>query len=567
MRIPGTRRARSNPPAPLPVGSRSEETAPTMADASGPPSTPEPLPWTKGIAPRYIALFLLIVFHDQLALKTLAVGGLAPAALGATIGGVLAFLLLFYTPAMWGLRSHRGLIGIAASTFGKRGSVWLPGALLGVVEVVWFAVTLFYAVDLAFRALSTIGLLDPTHLDPIRWQGLTLAGPLFFWVALAWSIASALIGTLAFRLTAAVMAGYQPFPAIVLGLVAIWAMPGLVGFEPLGYDPETAEAVADPSWFAFLMMVQLVFGFFATFGAMGADWGASSRNVDDVRWGGLVGVAFAATVLATLALLIVAGANGREPSPEGLRGNLATQQRLIAARSGSNLAGTPESAAVAVREVGGRNYSVRYVLQHGLGGIPGGIALIVLSLALLGPACFAPYVIGRRLHETWPVWPRWGWSVAGAVATWPIIGLRWPIRLESIFGVLGALFAPVVGAFAADALRHRGHWPGARQGINPAGWVAWLVGVIVGLVPWVGPALGFAGASRFQPAALMAFGAAFVTYLALAIVGLESRVQPPEVSATQQETTTLDTEATAQAPGQVEAGLESAILPEGTPGQ
>ena len=51
------------------------------------PAPPEPLPWTKGIGPRYIALFLVIVYYDQLAPRTLAVGGLGPAVMGATVGG------------------------------------------------------------------------------------------------------------------------------------------------------------------------------------------------------------------------------------------------------------------------------------------------------------------------------------------------------------------------------------------------------------------------------------------------------------------------------------------------
>ncbi len=427
---------------------------------------------------------------------------------------------------MWGLRARRGLDGIAAGTFGVRGAIWLPGVLLGVVEVIWFGVTLYYAVDLAIRSLSAFGLLDATHLDPVRWRGFTLAGPLFFWVVLAWSIASALIGTLAFRLTAAVMAGYQPFPAIAIGLVAVWAMPGVVEFRPLRYDPVTAEAVAEPSRFAFVMMVQFVFSFFATFGAMAADWGAASRGEDDVRWGGFVGVAFAATVLATLALLIVAGGNGRKPLPEGLRRDVAAQERLIEARSGSLRGGSLESARVAVREAGGRNYTVRHVLQYGLGGLAGGLALIVLNLALLGPACFAPYVIGRRLNDACPVLPRWAWSMAGAVATWPMIAFRWPARLEPILGLLGALFAPVVGALAADAFRHGGRWPGSRDGINPAGWLAWIAGVTVGLVPVAGPTLGWEAGSRVQPASVLAFAVAFVTYFGLAIAGVESKLDP-----------------------------------------
>jgi cytosine permease len=451
---------------------------------SQPSEPPDALPWTRGVAPRYIALYLLIVYFDQLAVSTLPVGGLAPAALGTTVGGVLAFLLLFYPPAILGWKSRRPLEGVAQGAFGVRGALWVPGVLLGLAQVLWFAVTLYYAVDLALRALATLGLIDAGHLDVWNVGGLRLAGPLFLWVALAWAIASAVIGTVAFRLTAAVMAGYQAFPAIALGLVMLWAIRGAPAFVPSGIDPASGEAAAKPWTFSFVMALQHVFAFSATFGAMAADWGAASRRADDVRLGGFVGVALASTVLGTLALLTVAGALG------GHGGQ------------------------------GPGDFTVRHALQRELAGPPGGVALIVLNLALLGPACFTPFVIGRRFHEAFPRVPRAGWSLIGAVATLPLIAFRIPARLGPVFAVLGALFAPVVGALAADAARGGGAWPGPRRGVNLAGLVAWAVGLGVGLVPVVGPGLGLADAAFFQPAALLAFASAFVTYFALAIAGL-----------------------------------------------
>src|SRR3954452_12449806 len=62
---------------------------PTMTDLTGTtPSSPSPaapailelerMPWHTSTAPRYIGLFLWVVFFDQLGRRTLPVGGLLP---------------------------------------------------------------------------------------------------------------------------------------------------------------------------------------------------------------------------------------------------------------------------------------------------------------------------------------------------------------------------------------------------------------------------------------------------------------------------------------------------------
>jgi cytosine/uracil/thiamine/allantoin permease len=63
------------------------------------------------------------------------------------------------------------------------------------------------------------------------------------------------------------------------------------------------------SYLGFTMLVQIVVGFFATAGAAGVDFGMSSRNERDVRWGGLVGILLAVLVAGGLPLLSVAGAH------------------------------------------------------------------------------------------------------------------------------------------------------------------------------------------------------------------------------------------------------------------
>jgi hypothetical protein len=66
---------------------------------------------------------------------------------------------------------------------------------------------------------------------------------------------------------------------------------------------------------------------------------------------------------------------------------------------------------------------------------------------------------------------------------------------------MGAAFAPVAGAMAAEYLATAGLARPAR-GINPAGMAAWLAGLAVGLVPTVADSAGLMPWWKLQPAAL-----------------------------------------------------------------
>jgi cytosine permease len=149
--------------------------------------------------------------------------------------------------------------------------------------------------------------------------------------------------------------------------------------------------------------------------------------------------------------------------------------------------------------------------------------LLVFGLALLGPTCFTPFVYAQKFATVAPRLPRWAWSGIGAAIAWPLIAIGAPQRTDLVFGLLGAAMAPVVGALAADYVRCRGAWPGPRRGVNLAGVAAWVVGLVVGLLPYLGSATGSTRLRNLQPAAVLAFVAAFLTYALLASVGL----QPP----------------------------------------
>ena len=457
--------------------------------------------WQHGLAPHFIGLFLWVVFFDRLAPATLAVGGLGWSALGALAGGLLSFLLLYQAPALWGQRTGRGLEVLGSGTFGASGSVWITGVLIGLAEVVWFAVATYYATDLTLQGLVSCHLIEPRALRPILLGHWTFQGPLFLATSLAWSFAAALTGHYLIRIISALMNIYPIFPALMLGTVVVLTLTGVSSFQPLA----AVAAPAAGGWngnrngpHAFLMMIQLVMGFFAMAGVMSADWGAASRTPRDVTLGGLVGVVFSSTIVATLALLSVAGAAGRMPAPT-----------------------VPPNAG---------DLTFHASVSQAIGGTLGGVVLLIFGLGSLAPATYSAYVFGRRFAAVRPRFSALRWSLIGTVAAWPFVATGAAGRIETVFGLMGAVFAPIAGALAADATRraHSGTWRGPRPGTNMAGLLAWALGLAVGLVPTIAASWGFEPGTRFQPASLFAFLTAYIAFKALAALGAEPPAVKPE---------------------------------------
>lgn len=97
----------------------------------------------------------------------------------------------------------------------------------------------------------------------------------------------------------------------------------------------------------------------------------------------------------------------------------------------------------------------------------------------------------------------------------------WALDVIPFFDVIGASFGPVCGAMVADYLLSRGKWAGPRAGFNPAGWISWGVGFVVGALNVVLKLLGQPPVIPCAPVAAFAVG--FVLYYVLAKAGLESK--------------------------------------------
>ena len=119
----------------------------------------------------------------------------------------------------------------------------------------------------------------------------------------------------------------------------------------------------------------------------------------------------------------------------------------------------------------------------------------------------------------------------GAIVSIILAVTGWAGQLPSVFGLIGASFGPIVGAMVVDYLLSGGRWVGPRAGVNPAGWIAWLLGFIVGILP-----------NQLLPASLRvdipcapvaAFIVGAVIYFICAKLGMQSQVVPLPAKAPQ----------------------------------
>jgi cytosine permease len=78
----------------------------------------------------------------------------------------------------------------------------------------------------------------------------------------------------------------------------------------------------------------------------------------------------------------------------------------------------------------------------------------------------------------------------------------------------------------ADYLLAGKRWSGPRAGFNPAGWIAWAIGFLVGLMPNLHKLKALAAIPDVPAAPVAAFFAGFIVYFICAKAGLMSAVVP-----------------------------------------
>ena len=302
-------------------------------------------------------------------------------------------------------------------------------------------------------------------------------------VAGIWALAMGYIGVKGIQYVSKFSTFLNWVPLLMIIVVFFSTVGGVSKYNPPNPAP----------YLGFVMIIQIVVGFFATAGAAGVDFGMNSRNESDVRLGGLVGVALAILVAGGLPLMAVAGAKALNP---------------------------------------GLDLDFQAVIQQ-TGGIGARAMFGLFALASIAPACVSSLIAGNSFATMIPGVPRVASAMVGAAIAAVLAITGAAANLISLFNIIGASFGPICGAMMADYLLSGKKWSGPREGINIAGYGAWVVGFVVGLLPFDFMPFSAETKAYLQPAAVYSFVAGFVVYMILAKAGLQGKVVSEHVATAQ----------------------------------
>lgn len=289
-------------------------------------------------------------------------------------------------------------------------------------------------------------------------------------IAAVWALALGYVGVKGIQYVARFALYLNIVPLLMILVVFAKNAGGAAHYVPEHPNP----------YVGFTMLVQIVVGFFATAGAAGVDFGMNSRDEHDVRWGGLVGILLAILIAGGLPLLSVAGAH--------------VLYGVKDYRFDSAIAQTGSFAA---------------------------IAFFLFAVASIAPMCFSSFIAGNSLATMIPGVPRFTSTMIGAAIAAVLAITGAAANLVNLFTIIGASFGPICGAMAADYWLSGKRWAGPRQGVNFAGYGAWAVGFIIGILPFL--PVSEETKLYLQPAAVYSFVAGFLVYALLAKAGLQPK--------------------------------------------
>ncbi|MBB5464957.1 cytosine permease [Paraburkholderia sp. CI2] len=423
------------------------------ASVPRPPGDREP--WYKNTAPSYAGIFLWVGFYLQLANGTISQMALGLAVVALIAAGLLCFGLYYYAPAMLGMQTGRPLYIVGTSTFGTRGGYLVPGLLMGLLQLGWFAVATYVATDFIMKGLHQT------------------SAVLFTVVAVLWAYGFAFVAIKGISYVARAAQFLNWVPLVMIVIVAVATVGGVPNFHPKEHHP----------WRGFAAVLEIVIGFSAAAGAAGADFGMNNRDRRDIVRGGLVGIALAIVVAGALPLLSIAGMHGR--------------------------GGTSYDYADAIASVGD----------------VAPIMFFLFAAATVVPTCFCAFIASNSFATMLPRIPKTASTLVGVTIGALLAVTHAAQNLIGFFVIVGASFGPICGAMAADYLLAGKRWSGPRAGINWAGYIAWALGFIVGILNHI-PGVPAALVAANHPAGLYAFVVGFAVYWALAKAGLRPAVVP-----------------------------------------
>ncbi len=491
--------------------------------------------WYKSAAQTYAGVMLWFVFWQDVACGnvlepgstlsktiggTLATGLMAPI-LAIIVGALICHFGSYLAPGLMGQKTGLSLAVVGTSTYGTTGGFLMPGFLMGVLQFGWLSVNAY------FSGMLLAGI-----------AGAEANGTVHFAIGIIWACGAAFIGLKGVQYVAKVATFLPIIPVVILLLLFVKTMGGLANFDPamVGVGGETAATTTEPatepattetattvpqtvfaqveeaaatdaavtepvatdtaataeataavetapaaaaetvakdattkaataepaaatkatqdvamdSTAIFMTLLAYIVGFFATAGAAGVGISSSCRTAKDAHlagWGGVVAVTCFSGILG---VLIVAGAYG-----------------------------TPEIAEI-LKKDGTFPMQTTALINAILGDTMGKVCWFLLAISAFPSACFCSLVAAQSFQNTLPKvnpYITCGLGTLGAVA---LIVTTYAGQAGAVFGIIGASFGPICGAMTADYLLAGCKWPGPRAGFNPAGWLSWAVGFVVG---------------------------------------------------------------------------------------
>ncbi|NLH16617.1 MAG: cytosine permease [Phycisphaerae bacterium] len=435
-------------------------------------------PWYKNTAPTYAGIFLWFVFWAPMIAagsKTPSPAGIlsqgvGPALLGLILGAFICHFLFYIVPGMMGMKTGLPLYIVGTSTYGTQGGFLMPGFLMGVLQFGWLGVNAYFA-SLA---------LGPWFGDSVVAQKV---------IAVLWAAVAAFVGLKGIQYVAKVATYLPLIPVVILLIMLGKTIGGLGSFDQAKMVAAGTAAGATGGALDFFGVVAssitYIVGFFATAGAAGVDFGTNSRDAKDVQWGGLIGVAGAIIITGGASILIAAGAFASTGSYALNTADAGFMSKVMGSESAGKWMG------------------------------------LLLAIAAFPPACFSSFIAANSFKTTLPKVNPFVSVGLGAVVSIILAVTGWAGQASDVFGVIGASFGPVCGAMMVDYFLAGKKWAGPRAGWNLAGWISWVVGFAVGMLPLIGVA-------SYPLAPVLAFVVGAVLYFVLA--SMQPAVVPMEGS-------------------------------------
>lgn len=452
--------------------------------ASAQPNPPDKrVPWYASTAQTYAGIMLWFVFWQNVpssgapGAAGILAHGLGTALLAVVVAALICHFACYLAPGLMGMKTGLPLAVVGTSTYGVTGGLLMPGFLMGVLQFGWLAVNAYFSAEL-LAGLAGASKDSAVHLG----------------IGVAWAIVAAFVGLKGIHYVARVATFLPLLPLVILLILAGKTLSGVGSFEPAMLTGG-AEPTVSPLTLMLFGIANIV-GFFATAGAAGVDIASSNGTKKDVHLGGLVGVAGVTIFTGCLALLIVAGVYGAGMGP--------TEKVIDPTKLMDSVMG-PQVTKV---------------------------FWLLLAIAAFPPACFSSLIAAASFRNTLPKVNPFISVGLGTAASIALVLSGFAGDAAQMFGIIGASFGPICGAMTADYLLSGMKWPGPRAGFNPAGWISWAVGFVVGAIDMIAAKADIPALALHVPCPpVAAIVVGFVLYLILAKVGLVTRTIPlPQVA-------------------------------------